>query len=139
LQSSRGPTSQIQYHISKTTDLNWSTTVITEYTYLYFFDELSCCPLHSLHLLVDGDLFVVDIVVSTLMETYMCCRPSCGCPWISSTMSSSDSAACSAPVCFRSWCSPASDDVTADFPLAAASGRPPCVKHVVAVVCSGTL
>jgi hypothetical protein len=40
--------------------------VITEYTYLYFSDEPSCCPLHSLHLLVDGDLFVVDIVVSTL-------------------------------------------------------------------------
>jgi hypothetical protein len=40
--------------------------VITEYTYLYFSDELSCCPLHSLRLLVDGDLFVADIVVSTL-------------------------------------------------------------------------
>jgi hypothetical protein len=35
-----------------------------EYTYLYFFDESSCCPLHSIRLLVNGDLFVVDIVVS---------------------------------------------------------------------------
>jgi hypothetical protein len=40
--------------------------VTTEYTYLYFSDELSCCPLHSLCLLVDGDLLVADIVVSTL-------------------------------------------------------------------------
>jgi hypothetical protein len=40
--------------------------VITEYTYLYFSDEPSCCPLHSLRLLGDGDLFVTDIVVSTL-------------------------------------------------------------------------
>jgi hypothetical protein len=37
-----------------------------EYTYLYFSDEPSCCSLHSLCLLVDGDLFMVDIVVSTL-------------------------------------------------------------------------
>jgi hypothetical protein len=35
-----------------------------EYTYLYFFDESSYCPLHSIRLLVNGDLFVVDIVVS---------------------------------------------------------------------------
>jgi hypothetical protein len=41
--------------------------VIIEYTYLYFSDEPSCCLLHSLHLLIDGDLFVADIVVSTLM------------------------------------------------------------------------
>jgi hypothetical protein len=54
-------------------------------------------------------------------------------------MSSSDFAACSAPACFRSWFSPVIDDVTADFPLAAASGRPPCVELVVAVVYSGTL
>jgi hypothetical protein len=40
--------------------------LITEYTYLYLSDELSCCLLHSLRLLVDGDLFVADIVVSTL-------------------------------------------------------------------------
>jgi hypothetical protein len=39
-----------------------------EYTYLYFSDEPSCCPLHSLRLLVDGDLFMADIVVSTLTE-----------------------------------------------------------------------
>jgi hypothetical protein len=37
-----------------------------EYTYLYFSDEPSCCPIHSLRLLIDGDLFVADIVVSTV-------------------------------------------------------------------------
>jgi hypothetical protein len=43
-----------------------------EYTYLYFSDEPSCCPLHSIHLLIDGDLFVADIVVSTFMaEVYV--------------------------------------------------------------------
>jgi hypothetical protein len=41
--------------------------MIMDYTYLYFSDEPSCCLLHSLRLLVDGDLFVADIVVSTLM------------------------------------------------------------------------
>jgi hypothetical protein len=45
--------------------LTRSIIVLTEYTYLYFFDEPSCCPLHSIRLLVDGDLFVADIVVST--------------------------------------------------------------------------
>jgi hypothetical protein len=46
--------------------------VITVYTYLYFSDESSCCPLHSLRLLIDGDLFVADIVVSTLtIDVYM--------------------------------------------------------------------
>jgi hypothetical protein len=38
-----------------------------EYTYLYFSDEPSCCSLHSIRLLVNGDLFVVDIVVSMFM------------------------------------------------------------------------
>jgi hypothetical protein len=33
---------------------------------MYFFDEPSCCLLHSLRLLVDGNLFMADIVVSTL-------------------------------------------------------------------------
>jgi hypothetical protein len=38
-----------------------------EYTYLYFSDKLSCCPLHSVRLLIDGDFFMEDIVVSTFM------------------------------------------------------------------------
>jgi hypothetical protein len=40
--------------------------VIAQYAYLYFSNEPSSSPLHSLRLLVDGDLFVADIVVSTL-------------------------------------------------------------------------
>jgi hypothetical protein len=36
--------------------------------HLYFSDESSCCPLHSLHLLIVGDLLVADIMVSTFME-----------------------------------------------------------------------
>jgi hypothetical protein len=44
--------------------LTRSITILTEYTYLYFFDEPSCCPLHSIRLLVDGDLFMADIEVS---------------------------------------------------------------------------
>jgi hypothetical protein len=48
--------------------LTRSITVLTEYTYLYFSDEPSCFPLHSIHLLIDGDLFVADIVVSTFMS-----------------------------------------------------------------------
>jgi hypothetical protein len=47
------------------TDYNWSTTVTEEYAYLYFTDESFCCSLHSLRLLIDGDLLVADIVVST--------------------------------------------------------------------------
>jgi hypothetical protein len=44
--------------------LTRSIIVLPEYTYLYFSDEPSCCPLHSIRL-VDGDVFVADIVVST--------------------------------------------------------------------------
>jgi hypothetical protein len=47
--------------------LTRSVTVLTEYTYLYFSDKPSCYPLHSVRLLVDGDFFVADIVVSTFM------------------------------------------------------------------------
>jgi hypothetical protein len=47
-------------------------TVIKESSYLYFSNESSCCPLHSLHLLIDGDLLVADIKVSTFMaDVYM--------------------------------------------------------------------
>jgi hypothetical protein len=46
------------------TDYNWSTIVTEEYAYLYFPDESSCCSLHSLRLLVDGDLLVANVVVS---------------------------------------------------------------------------
>jgi hypothetical protein len=35
-----------------------------EYTYLYFSDKPSCCLLHFVRLLVDGDFFMADIVVS---------------------------------------------------------------------------
>jgi hypothetical protein len=38
-----------------------------EYTYLYFSDEPSCYPLRSIRLLIDGDLFMADIVVSMFM------------------------------------------------------------------------
>jgi hypothetical protein len=38
-----------------------------EYAYLYFSNEPSCCSLHSIRLLIDGYLFVADIVVSTFM------------------------------------------------------------------------
>jgi hypothetical protein len=38
--------------------------VIKESSYLYFSDESSCRPLHSLHLLIDGDLLVADVMVS---------------------------------------------------------------------------
>jgi hypothetical protein len=48
-----------------TIDLNWSTIVIKEYTYLYFPDESSCSSLHSLRLFVDGDLLMADVMVST--------------------------------------------------------------------------
>jgi hypothetical protein len=47
-------------------------TVIKESSYLYFSNESSCCPLHSLRLLVDGDLLVADIKVSMFMaDVYM--------------------------------------------------------------------
>jgi hypothetical protein len=39
--------------------------VIKESSYLYFSDESSCRPLHSLRLLINGDLLVTDIMVST--------------------------------------------------------------------------
>jgi hypothetical protein len=38
--------------------LDWSTIVIEEYTYLYLPDESSHRSLHSLCLLIDGDLLV---------------------------------------------------------------------------------
>jgi hypothetical protein len=39
---------------------------------LYFSDESSCRPLHSLRLLIDGDLLVVDVMVSMFMaDVYM--------------------------------------------------------------------
>jgi hypothetical protein len=41
--------------------------VIKESSYLYFSDESSCCPLHSLYLLINGDLLMADIMVSTFM------------------------------------------------------------------------
>jgi hypothetical protein len=54
------------------TNLNWSTIVITEYAYLYFSDEPSSYSLHSLRFLVDGDLLVADVVVSTFAaDVYM--------------------------------------------------------------------
>jgi hypothetical protein len=39
--------------------------VLKEFSYLYFFDESFGRPLHSLRLLVDGDLLVADVMVST--------------------------------------------------------------------------
>jgi hypothetical protein len=39
--------------------------MIKESSYLYFSDESSCRPLHSLRLLIDGDLLMVDVMVST--------------------------------------------------------------------------
>jgi hypothetical protein len=43
-----------------------------EYAYMYFLDEPSSCSLHSLRFLVDGDLLVADVVVSTLaVDVYM--------------------------------------------------------------------
>jgi hypothetical protein len=45
---------------------------MSEYAYLYFFDEPPSCSLHSLRLLIDGDLLVVDVVVSTFTaDVYM--------------------------------------------------------------------
>jgi hypothetical protein len=55
-----------------TTDVNWSTTVIEEYAYLYLPDESSCYSLHSLRLLIDGDLLVANVMVSMFMaDVYM--------------------------------------------------------------------
>jgi hypothetical protein len=46
--------------------------VIKESSYLYFSDESSCCPLQSLRLLIDGDLLVADVMVSTFTaDVYM--------------------------------------------------------------------
>jgi hypothetical protein len=46
--------------------------VIEESSYLYFSDESSCLSLHSCHLLIDGDLLVADVMVSTFMaDVYM--------------------------------------------------------------------
>jgi hypothetical protein len=42
-------------------------TVLKESSYLYFSDESFCHLLHSLRLLIDGDLLVADIMVSTSM------------------------------------------------------------------------
>jgi hypothetical protein len=39
---------------------------------MYFSDESLCCPLHSLCHLVDGDLLVADVMVSTsTADVYM--------------------------------------------------------------------
>jgi hypothetical protein len=38
--------------------------VIKESSYMYFSDESSCCSLHSLCLLIDGDLHVADVMIS---------------------------------------------------------------------------
>jgi hypothetical protein len=47
-------------------------TMIRESSYLYFFDKSSCRPLHFRHLLIDGDLLVADVMVSTFMaDVYM--------------------------------------------------------------------
>jgi hypothetical protein len=55
-----------------TTDLNWSMIVIEEYAYLYLPDESSCRSLHSLCLLIDGDLLMAHIMISTFMvDVYM--------------------------------------------------------------------
>jgi hypothetical protein len=41
-------------------------------SYMYFSDEMFCCPIHSLCLLVDGDLLITDIMVSTsTVDVYM--------------------------------------------------------------------
>jgi hypothetical protein len=40
-------------------------TLIKEYTYLYLLDESACRLLHSLRLLINGDLLVADVMVST--------------------------------------------------------------------------
>jgi hypothetical protein len=46
--------------------------VILEYAYLYFSNEPPSCSLHSLYLLVDGDLLVEDVVVSMFtVDVYM--------------------------------------------------------------------
>jgi hypothetical protein len=46
--------------------------VLKESSYLYFSDESFCHPLHSLRLLIDGDLLVADIMVSISMaDIYM--------------------------------------------------------------------
>jgi hypothetical protein len=46
--------------------------VIKESSYLYFSDESSCRPLYSLHFLIDGDLLVADVMVSTFTtDVYM--------------------------------------------------------------------
>jgi hypothetical protein len=44
---------------------DWSTIVLKDSSYLYFSDESFCHPLHSLRLLVNGDLLVADVMVST--------------------------------------------------------------------------
>jgi hypothetical protein len=46
--------------------------VIKESSYLYSSYESSCRPLHSLRLLIDGDLLVADVMVSTFAsDVYM--------------------------------------------------------------------
>jgi hypothetical protein len=46
--------------------------VIKESSYLYFSDESSCRPLYSLRFLIDGDLLVADVMVSTFtVDVYM--------------------------------------------------------------------
>jgi hypothetical protein len=47
-------------------------TVLKESSNLYFSDESSCLLLHSLRLLIDGDLLVADVMVSTFTtDVYM--------------------------------------------------------------------
>jgi hypothetical protein len=53
-------------------DYDWSTMVTEKYVYLHFSDKPPCCSLHSFCLLINGDLLVVDIVVSTFAaDIYM--------------------------------------------------------------------
>jgi hypothetical protein len=122
-----------------TTDLNWSTTVIEEYAYLYLPDESSCRSLHSLCLLIDGDLLVADVMVSTFMADVYMLTPILWVP-----LDFLDDVVISLRCLLSTGlllplAQLVVDDVAAAFPLATASGRPPCVELVVAVVCSGTL
>jgi hypothetical protein len=113
--------------------------VIEECAYLYLLDESSCRSLHSLHLLIDGDLLVADIMASMFtVDVYML------------------TLVLLVPLDFLDdiiirlhrllgtgllllLAQPGVRRCRRYFPLATASGRPPWVELVVAVVYSGTL
>jgi hypothetical protein len=98
--------------------------VIKESSYLYFSDESSCRPLHSLCLLIDGDLLMADVMVSTSTADIHVLPPVL---WVPLDLFDDVVIRLSHLIytgLYCSWLDPTVDGLTTTFPLVAVSGRP---------------